>query len=354
MAQLDDIVGAVLKKLKDDGARRQHHRRLQHRQRRRELHLARRRPDAVRRRQGDRARGRLPRALHRALAGEDPGRQGRERDHVRARLVPDLPGRWPATRPSSRQLKKGKKLGETGPTRSTSTATTRSISDRQGAPSKRNEIFYFAETKLGAVRIGDYKYRFIDQPAGWLGGTVKVDWPLLTQHPARSVRAHRRAKNCRGLSISWPGRAGERTPLDVRYAIIVGCALAGALGTSCGDIGVIPPTAGRARAEATAGVVVAAPETPAARRVRARPARRGRQQRARAAAGGAGGLPEAPAARRGRGRPARAAVGEAGAAPETVAVGVAGAAPETRVARRARALRARAAAGGGRPVAASS
>jgi arylsulfatase len=46
-------------------------------------------------------------------------------------------------------------------------------------PSKRNEIFYFAETTLGAVRIGDYKYRFIDQPNGWLGGTVKVDWPIL-------------------------------------------------------------------------------------------------------------------------------------------------------------------------------
>jgi arylsulfatase len=46
-------------------------------------------------------------------------------------------------------------------------------------PSKRNEIFYFAETTLGAVRIGDFKYRFIDQPNGWFGGTVKVDWPIL-------------------------------------------------------------------------------------------------------------------------------------------------------------------------------
>jgi arylsulfatase len=46
-------------------------------------------------------------------------------------------------------------------------------------PSKRQEIFYFAETTLGAVRINDYKYRFIDQPNGWLGGTVKVDWPIL-------------------------------------------------------------------------------------------------------------------------------------------------------------------------------
>jgi arylsulfatase len=46
-------------------------------------------------------------------------------------------------------------------------------------PSKRSEIFYFAESTLGAVRINDYKYRFIDQPNGWLGGTVKVDWPIL-------------------------------------------------------------------------------------------------------------------------------------------------------------------------------
>ena len=47
-------------------------------------------------------------------------------------------------------------------------------------PSKRNEVFYFAETTLGAVRIGDFKYRFIDQPNGWLGGTVKPDVPILT------------------------------------------------------------------------------------------------------------------------------------------------------------------------------
>ena len=47
-------------------------------------------------------------------------------------------------------------------------------------PSKRNEIFYFTESTLGAVRINDYKYRFIDQPNGWFGATVKVDWPILT------------------------------------------------------------------------------------------------------------------------------------------------------------------------------
>jgi arylsulfatase len=45
--------------------------------------------------------------------------------------------------------------------------------------SKRNEVYYFTEGTLGAVRIGDYKYRLIDQPNGWFGGTVKLDWPIL-------------------------------------------------------------------------------------------------------------------------------------------------------------------------------
>lgn len=46
-------------------------------------------------------------------------------------------------------------------------------------PTARHELFYFAESTLGAVRIDDFKYRFIDQPQGWLMGTVKVDWPIL-------------------------------------------------------------------------------------------------------------------------------------------------------------------------------
>lgn len=46
-------------------------------------------------------------------------------------------------------------------------------------PSARHEIFYFTESTLAAVRIDDYKYRFTDQPTGWLGGTVKLDWPIL-------------------------------------------------------------------------------------------------------------------------------------------------------------------------------
>jgi len=47
-------------------------------------------------------------------------------------------------------------------------------------PSKRNEIWYFTEGTLSAARIGDFKWRFTDQPNGWLGATEKVDWPFLT------------------------------------------------------------------------------------------------------------------------------------------------------------------------------
>jgi len=46
-------------------------------------------------------------------------------------------------------------------------------------PSNRHEIFYFTEGTLSAVRLNDYKYRFTDQPNGWIGGTDKLDWPVL-------------------------------------------------------------------------------------------------------------------------------------------------------------------------------
>jgi arylsulfatase len=56
--------------------------------------------------------------------------------------------------------------------------------------SQRHEIFYLTETTLAALRIDDYKYRFTDQPGGWLGATEKVDWPILVNSgrvgPARS------------------------------------------------------------------------------------------------------------------------------------------------------------------------
>ncbi len=44
--------------------------------------------------------------------------------------------------------------------------------DHRQRPVERHEIFYFGESTLGAVRIDDFKYRFIDQPDGWLGAKV--------------------------------------------------------------------------------------------------------------------------------------------------------------------------------------
>jgi arylsulfatase len=47
-------------------------------------------------------------------------------------------------------------------------------------PSARHEIFYLGESSIGAVRIDDYKYRFIDQPGGWLGEKTHPDVPYIT------------------------------------------------------------------------------------------------------------------------------------------------------------------------------
>jgi arylsulfatase len=76
------------------------------------------------------------------------------------------------------ELKQGKKLGDATYKVHLDGYDQTDVLTGKGL-SKRHEIYYFAETTLGAVRIDDYKYRFIDQPNGWLGGTVKVDWPIL-------------------------------------------------------------------------------------------------------------------------------------------------------------------------------
>jgi arylsulfatase A-like enzyme len=47
-------------------------------------------------------------------------------------------------------------------------------------PSERHEIFYLGESTVGAVRIDDYKYRFIDQPNGWIGEKTHPDIPTIT------------------------------------------------------------------------------------------------------------------------------------------------------------------------------
>jgi arylsulfatase len=48
------------------------------------------------------------------------------------------------------------------------------------AKSARGELFYFAASALGAVRVGDFKFVLQDQPNGWFGGgTVKYTAPRI-------------------------------------------------------------------------------------------------------------------------------------------------------------------------------
>lgn len=46
-------------------------------------------------------------------------------------------------------------------------------------PSNRQEIFYFGGAQLGAVRLNNFKYQFYDQPDGWPGPKVPLDMPLI-------------------------------------------------------------------------------------------------------------------------------------------------------------------------------
>ena len=102
-------------------------------------------------------------------------------------------------------------------------------------PSARHEIFYFGESTLGAVRIDDFKYRFIDQPDGWLGDKTHVDVPYLTnlrldpfermgwpdngtqegaQEYFELVRVRVLALRVRPAGSGKAGRDGHRVPAD--------------------------------------------------------------------------------------------------------------------------------------------
>jgi arylsulfatase len=77
------------------------------------------------------------------------------------------------------ELKEGKRLGDrTYKVHLDGYDQTDLITDK--GSTKRNEVWYFTETTLAAARIGDYKYRFTDQPNGWFGATEKLDWPIIT------------------------------------------------------------------------------------------------------------------------------------------------------------------------------
>jgi arylsulfatase A-like enzyme len=47
-------------------------------------------------------------------------------------------------------------------------------------PSARHELFYFGGPHLGALRIDDFKFQFIQQPYGWPGEKLSTDMPTIT------------------------------------------------------------------------------------------------------------------------------------------------------------------------------
>jgi len=77
-----------------------------------------------------------------------------------------------------RELKEGKQLGDRQYKVHLDGYNQMDMFTGQG-PSHREEIWYFGESTLGAVRIGDWKYTFIEQPEGWPGAKNKLNMPLI-------------------------------------------------------------------------------------------------------------------------------------------------------------------------------
>ena len=46
-------------------------------------------------------------------------------------------------------------------------------------PSARHELFYFSGPQLGAIRIDDFKFQFLQQPWGWPGEKTTTDMPTI-------------------------------------------------------------------------------------------------------------------------------------------------------------------------------
>jgi arylsulfatase A-like enzyme len=76
------------------------------------------------------------------------------------------------------ELKQGKKLGETTYKVHLDGYDQTPMITGKG-PSNRHEIWYFAESALGAARVDSYKYTFKEQPGGWIGDTVTLGAPTV-------------------------------------------------------------------------------------------------------------------------------------------------------------------------------
>jgi len=77
------------------------------------------------------------------------------------------------------QLLKGVKLGERSYKNHLDGYNQLALLEGRG-PSARHELFYFSGPKLGAVRLDDFKFQFLQQPYGWPGEKIDTDMPSIT------------------------------------------------------------------------------------------------------------------------------------------------------------------------------
>ena len=77
------------------------------------------------------------------------------------------------------QLLKGVKLGDRSYKNHLDGYNQLALLEGKG-PSARHELFYFSGPQLGAVRIDDFKFQFLQQPYGWPGEKITTDMPSIT------------------------------------------------------------------------------------------------------------------------------------------------------------------------------
>jgi arylsulfatase len=76
------------------------------------------------------------------------------------------------------QLLKGVKLGDRTYKNHLDGYDQTALLESKG-PSARHELFYFAGAQLGALRIDDFKFQFLQQPWGWPGEKITTDMPTI-------------------------------------------------------------------------------------------------------------------------------------------------------------------------------
>jgi len=107
----------------------------------------------------------------------------------------------------TQQLLKGVKLGDRTYKNHLDGYNQLALLEGKG-PSVRHELFYFSGPQMGAVRIDDFKFQFLQQPWGWPGEKITTDMPSIV-----NLRwdPFERTPNLRGESwnTSAPGYTNE-------------------------------------------------------------------------------------------------------------------------------------------------